>query len=84
MQQQGITCDVTSFPVDRDYSKVCGRITAYQFGVPDAFFGFNAFNFGLGCAYLAGVSLTHGGMFGNPAADPKHIWSFANGIAHSS
>ena len=81
-QPVGITCDVTSFPVDGEYSRVCGRITAYQYGVPDAFVGFNIVNLGLGSAYLAGVSLTHGGAFEDPTNVPTHIWSFANGLAH--
>ena len=81
-QPMGTTCDVTSFPVDGEYSRVCGRITAYQYGVPDAFLGFDRVNLGLGSAYLAGVSLTHGGAFVDPTNIPTHIWSFANGLAH--
>ena len=80
-QQQNFSCDVTSFPVDREYSRVCGRITAYQYGIPLAFSGFNFNNLELGFAYISGVSLTHGGTFEDLADVPTHIWSFANGVS---
>ena len=52
------------------YSRVCGRIIAYQFGHPN---GFRAFNHGLqtlDVAYVDGISVT----YGHPR---NHIWTFA-------
>jgi len=55
------------------YDQVCGRVTAYQFGSPDAF---NQHNTGIDNVYVDGVSITHG----LPTAR-QHIWSFAIGRA---
>ena len=49
------------------YSKVCGRITAYQFGSVDGFR-----NADIESAYVDGVILTHG-------SPRQHIWTFAAG-----
>ena len=49
------------------YSRVCGRITAYQVGSTD---DFRVSNNTINLAYVDGVSLTHG----NPR---QHIWTFA-------
>ena len=72
------TCDSAAFSSNgRYYSRVCGRINAYQRGSPDAFdpsirgWGSNP-NPGLEDAYIDGVSLTHG-----TAGSREHIWSFA-------
>ena len=68
------TCDSVFFPVSGGpYSQVCGRIRAYQYGLPDAFWGYN--NGGLTAidrAYVCGVAV----MYGSPR---QHIWTFANG-----
>ena len=48
------------------YTRVCGRITAYQFGTPDAFNSGHDIN----NIYVDGVSLTHG-------TPREHIWTFA-------
>ena len=62
-------CVNTTFPVNGvEYSRVCGRIVAYQLGTP------SGFRFGDGTIdghYLAGISLTHGQI-------RQHIWSFVN------
>ena len=53
------------------YSKVCGRIVAYQFGTPEGFFGFfHQKQTTIDDAYVDGISITYG--------HPKnHIWTFA-------
>ena len=53
------------------YSKVCGKVIAYQYGSPDAFVEYYD-NRGLTLDgnYMEGVSITHG----HPR---KHIWTFA-------
>ena len=43
-----------TFPIDRQYSKVCGRITAYQLGAPDTFARY------LDDTCCDGISVTHG------------------------
>ena len=71
---QDLACDSVTFPVSGgEYSRVCGRIKAYQYGQIDAF---EAYHDGhvttIDGAYVAGVSVTHG----HPR---KHIWTFAAG-----
>ena len=51
------------------YSRVCGRVIAYQEGAPDAF---NTGTSNLEGGYVEGVSLTHGA-----AGSRQHIWTFA-------
>ena len=68
------SCDSVFFPVSGGpYSQVCGRIRAYQYGLPDAFYGYN---YGgqttIDSAYVSGVAV----MYGSPR---QHIWTFANG-----
>ena len=64
------TCDSVFFPVSgRPYSQVCGRIRAYQFGLPNAFQGVQTT---IDSAYVSGVAV----MYGSPR---QHIWTFANG-----
>ena len=53
------------------YSRVCGRIIAYQFGYPDGFLAYtNQGQRTLDDRYVDGISLT----FGYPR---NHIWTFA-------
>ena len=67
------SCDSVFFPVSGGpYSQVCGRIRAYQHGLPDAFSGYNAGQTTIDSAYVSGVAV----MYGSPR---KHIWTFANG-----
>ena len=70
-----ITCDSVIYPVHgRTYSRVCGRVLAYQTGRASAFYNVIAQNQNsLELAYLNGVSLTHG-----PPGSRQHIWSFVN------
>ena len=56
------------FPIKSSgYSKICGKIIAYQVGSTD---GFAANGNSINSIYVDGVSLTHG----NPR---HHIWTFA-------
>ena len=68
------TCDSVFFPVSGGpYSQVCGRIRAYQWGLPDGFYGYtNAGQTTIDSAYVSGVAV----MYGSPR---QHIWTFANG-----
>ncbi|XP_064388651.1 uncharacterized protein LOC135336727 [Halichondria panicea] len=55
-----------------EYSKVCGRVNAYQSSTPDAFRSY-FFNISLSIddVYVDGVSLTYG------QSPRQHIWTFA-------
>ena len=69
------TCDSAIFPTNgQTYSRVCGRVNAYQQGSPDAFH-LDAGTSSLEEAYVDGVSLTHGA-----AGSRKHIWTFAASV----
>ena len=70
------TCDSATFPVrGGEYSRICGRIRAYQWGTPN---GFDYYHDGIittiDGAYAIGVSVTHG-------TPRNHIWTFAAGIS---
>ena len=55
------SCDSVFFPVGgEEYTRVCGKIKAYQFGVPDAFFAYFLDNtLTIDDAYVSGLSVTH-------------------------
>ena len=69
------TCDSATFPVSGGhYNRICGKITAYQYGQPDAFYNTGR---SIDQAYACGVSVTHG--------TPKnHIWTFAAGTSEGT
>ena len=77
------TCDSVFFPVSGGpYSLVCGRIRAYQWGLPDAFHGYiDGGQTTIDSTYVSGVAV----MYGSPR---QHIRTFASGarenIASSS
>ena len=76
----GSRCVSTTFPLNGvKYSRVCGKIKAYQYGSPDAF-GPYFFNRAITIddSYIEGVSLTHG------QSPRKHIWTFAVGNDETS
>ena len=70
----GLSCDSVFFPVSGGpYSQVCGRIRAYQYGLPDAFWAYHlGIETTINSAYVSGVAV----MYGSPQ---QHIWTFANG-----
>ena len=69
---RGNTCDSATFPVSGgQYSRICGQITAYQWGQPDAFANTGR---SIDEAYACGVSVTHG-------TPRNHIWTFAAGTS---
>ena len=73
------SCDSAIFPSNgRLYSRVCGRIIAYQKGSVNAFNSSVVSNPGIEGAYVDGVSLTHGGP-----GSRQHIWTFV-GAAYES
>ena len=73
------TCDSATFPVrGGEYSRICGRIRAYQWGSPD---GFDNYHRGrvttIDGAYAEGVSVTHG-------TPRNHIWTFVVGLSEGN
>ena len=72
------TCDSVTFPVSGgDYTRVCGRIIAYQDKTTDAFRHYVRGNVTtIDGAYVDDVSLTHG-------SPRQHIWTFAAGLTES-
>ena len=69
----GRGCASHTFSVDGiEYSKVCGRIIAYQYANPDAFHSRSIDDF-----YIDGISMTHG-------MPRNHIWSFASSLYRRS
>ena len=74
--RHGSGCVSTTFQVHGvQYSRVCGRVIAYQHSSPDAFapYYLNRHRT-IDDLYVDGVSLTHGQ---NPR---KHIWTFAAAV----
>ena len=69
------TCDSATFPVSGgEYTRVCGRIKAYQWGATLAFSSYHdGYRTTIDGAYVAGVSVTHG-------SPQQHIWTFAAGM----
>ena len=68
-------CDSAVFSANGyRYSRVCGRIRAYQCGTPNAFDSGSSL---INDHYIDGVSITH--------SDPRqHVWSFAAGYFESN
>ena len=71
-------CDSAIFSVGGfEYSKVCGKVLAYQRGTPDAFdcCTNSEARRSLEQPYVDGVSLTHGQV-----GSRRHIWTFAAAV----
>ena len=74
----GRGCDsVTYSTLGINYSHVCGRVIAYQYGTPDAFASSGSQT--IENNYVDGMSLTHG----SPGSR-QHIWTFAAGIVENN
>ena len=76
--QRSITtagCSTAVFSTNNiTYSKVCGRIRAYQYSTPNAFYPFyKDTQIGLSGVYVDGVSLTNT----DSNSQQQHIWTFA-------
>ena len=56
-----------------NYGQVCGKIIAYQYASPDAFWRYHPVN-QIDGNYVDGISLTHGSY------PRKHIWTFAGAL----
>ena len=70
-------CQSVKFPsYNISYSQVCGRVTGYQYGSPNAIDPRGQIN-NLNGAYIDGVSLTRG----NPR---QHIWTFMAGLQENA
>ena len=66
-------CSSVTFPVGGgQYSRVCGRAKAYQWGSLLSFYGYHQYSRGINAQYVDGLSFTHG-------TPRTHIWTFAAG-----
>ena len=65
-----LSCDSVFFPVNGGpYSQVCGRIRAYQYGLPNAFYRYNDDGqTTIDSAYVSGVAV----MYGSPQQHTLH------------
>ena len=70
------TCSSATFPVSGgEYSRVCGRIKAYQWGDTFAFLNYHhRTSTTIDGVYASGVSVTHG-------TPRNHIWTFVAGLS---
>ena len=68
----GDGCNSTVFPTLAEYSKVCGQVRGYQYGLLLAFSPYNLnTDLTIDDAYVDGVSITYGNT------TRKHIWTYA-------
>ena len=72
-------CSSATFPVSAgEYSRVCGRIKAYQWGDTPAFYSYHyRYVTTIDGAYANGVSVTHG-------TPRNHIWTFVAGLSEGN
>ena len=71
------TCDSVTFPVSGgEYSQVCGRIKAYQWGLTFGLDGYRQGQTTIDDAYFSGVAVMHG-------SPRQHIWTFAAGATEN-
>ena len=72
------SCDSATFPVSGgEYTRVCGRIKAYQWGATRSIFDYLRDYMAIDGAYVSGVSVTHG-------SPRQHIWTFAAGLSEGN
>ena len=73
------TCSSATFPVSGgEYSRVCGRIKAYQWSKTLAFYNYHyRYVTTIDGAYASGVSVTHG-------TPRNHIWTFVAGLSEGN
>lgn len=76
INSDGPGCSSAVFSVEGiEYSRVCGKIIAVQYGSPDAFYSYGARpSTTIDGRYVDGISLTYGR---NPR---RHIWTFAAAV----
>ena len=67
----GGSCAATTYSIDFQYSRVCGRVIGYQFGSPDGFLTGDITQ-----RYVDGISITRG-------LPRQHVWTYAAGLTES-
>ena len=66
------SCDSITFSTNGTrYSKVCGRVIGYQYGIT---YAFNNDHYSIDSYYVDGISITHG-------SPRQHIWTLAAGAS---
>ena len=62
----------TTYSIDFQYRRVCGRVVGYQFGSPDGFLSGN-----ISQVYVDGISITRG-------SPREHVWTYAAGLTETA
>ena len=68
----GGSCHATTYLIDFQYRRVCGRVVGYQYRSPDGFHFRN-----INQQYVDGVSITRG-------SPREHVWTFVAGVTESN
>ena len=68
----GGSCPATTYSINFQYRRVCGRVVGYQYGSPDGFLSGN-----INLQYVDGVSITRG-------SPRQHVWTYAAGLTDNS
>ena len=71
LSRSGGSCPATTYSIDIQYRRVCGRVVGYQYGSPDGFLTGN-----INQRYVDGVSITRG-------SPRDHVWTYAAGVTES-
>ena len=64
----GGSCPATTYSIDFQYRRVCGRVVGYQFGSTDGFYRSGNIN----QQYVDGISITRG-------SPRQHVWTYVSG-----
>ena len=68
----GGSCPATTYSIDFQYRRVCGRVIGYQYRSPDGFHSGN-----INQRYVDGISITYG-------SPREHVWTFVAGVTENS
>ena len=68
----GGSCAATTYSIQFQYRRVCGRVVGYQFGSPDGFLSGN-----ISQVYVDGISITRG-------SPREHVWTYAGGLTETA
>ena len=66
------SCLATTYSINYQYRRLCGRVVGYQYRSPDGFLSGN-----INQQYVDGISITRG-------SPRQHVWTYAAGLTDSS
>ena len=70
----GASCPATTYSIEFQFRRVCGRVVGYQSGSPD---GFRSASSNTNQMYVDGISITRGSSL-------EHVWTYAAGVTERS